>query len=99
MSNRKDYSVYKFAIKQILESNAGIKIPILKKELMEKLGITRTWLNKIINARVNSSIKLDHRQLVIFSKVLKCSIDKLITKQCKDAIIKSIPPKKVGAAA
>jgi len=97
----KDYSIYKFAIKQILEAKAGVKIPKIKLELMAKLSITRTWLNKIINAKVGSNIKLDHEQLVIISKVLKCSINKLITSQCKDAIIKSIEPDtvKVEAAA
>lgn len=84
-----DYSRYKFAIKQILESKAGHQIPQLKEELEEKLGISRTWLNKIINARVGSRYKLDHVQLVLISAVLNCSIDELITKEGKEAINKT----------
>lgn len=79
----KDYSIYKFSIKQILESKAGHLIPVIKKDLERKLGITRDWLNRILNARVNSSIKLDHVQLSIIADVLKCNIDKLITKKCR----------------
>ena len=67
-------------------SKAGHQIPQLKEELEEKLGISRTWLNKIINARVGSRYKLDHVQLVIISTILNCSIDELITKQCKEDI-------------
>lgn len=90
ISKMNDYSQYKFAIKQILESKAGNKIPLLKMELMQKLGITRTWLNKILNAKLDSKIKLDHIQLSIVADVLKCKIDKLITKKCRVAIRKKV---------
>ncbi|MEM6321444.1 MAG: hypothetical protein AAF960_27550 [Bacteroidota bacterium] len=95
----KDYSIYKFAIKQILESKAGHLIPTLKKELMQKLDISRVWLSKILNARVGSKIKLDHIQLSIFADVLQCSIDDLITPKCRVKIRQKLKKKSVATAA
>ncbi len=95
----KDYSIYKFAIKQILESKAGHLIPVIKKDLEKKLGITRDWLNRILNARVNSKIKLDHVQLSIVADVLKCKIDDLITKKCRLKIRQKANKKAVAVAA
>lgn len=79
----KDYSIYKFAILQILEGKPANQIAALRKELMQKLGISRAWLSKILNARLNSSIKLDYKQLAIIADVLKVKIDALYTKQCR----------------
>ena len=83
MLNMRDYSVYKFSIKEILEGKAANSISIIKLDLISKLNISMDWLNRILNARIGSRVKLDHTQLIIFSDVLDCNIDDLITERCK----------------
>lgn len=95
----KDYSLYKFAIKQLLEALPANQIPKIKRNLLLQLGISYDWFSKIINAKVDSAIKLDHIQLSIVADALDCSIDALITLQCRTAIRKSIEAKKAACAA
>ena len=100
MFNMKNYSKYKFAIKQILESKSGNTIPTLRKELMQKLDVSSPWLSRILNAKLDSKIKLEHEQLVKIADTLNCDIDKLITEQCRLKIRKSVATKsKVVTAA
>lgn len=99
MPNMKDYQLYKFAIKQLIEGKPANRIPDLKQELITKLAISYDWFSKIINAKVDSAIKLDHIQLSIVADVLDCSIDALITPQCRTAIRKDIQQKLVAQAA
>lgn len=93
----KEYSKYKFAIKEILESKPANKIQFIRKEMIDRLDISRTWLSRIINARIGSTIKLDHIQLLIIADILKCKIDKLITKECRMKVIEETEKEKIAA--
>lgn len=95
----KNYSQYKFTLKERILCFEGMSAKEKRDEIKKKMGWEKYWLSKVEGAKLTSRIKLEHEQLTVLADCLNCTIDDLINPKCKEVVLKSLPLKKSALAA